>query len=628
MDINKQKSQIIQVQIDPGLFRDLAFDKANGSKNSEGGLIVLDNADSKKRILKVKAPATHAGRVTLNDALYQPRRMRQAVSSFTNPYNLPILINHNVKEDAIGRVKSAWYEDYDMAQYGFRGVDFSQLSHREFFKVLKRFIEDGVLEDRSFKGMGHAGIEFHVTDQMAIEKFMDERYFNLSIRAVTDRLLSPLNGKEMRSWWEEEEEDDRDSMSEVPFVVLDNMTFKETSVVNIPGDELAFPESMELVFSDSAIQQRKEKLHKDNYQDKYDKIVVDGYYEVDYKKTDTSAVMPQAAETNIEPSNNENEDNSIQMKRLKKDFTAQDFYDLYNEKLKEKGVEDSEQFELTDESVLKIGGKNFAGPKSTFPVDSKVAYEISKEILDEAEDMSAATKQLISKILDSKSSKFAPATSSNTFSLETFDSIKGDLSAFDFANIAESVCSEIKERELDSSVIPSLEHFQVADAKSATKVVSLESENQKLTANLKDLEEQLDSSAKDRRLAVVTARNLLDVFVDNLKIETYEDVIKDSREDKTVEALISEIQEIFKDEAKLDKIKSVIDGFSGDSASEELLENPLDVDSGDGGAPTVLDQIKEQFVSLKDSGKGESFLDSMVAIGEITIEQKEVILNG
>ena len=313
---------------------------------------------------------------------------------------------------------------------------------------------------------------------------------------------------------------------------------------------------------------------------------------------------------------------------MKKDFTAQDFYDLYNEKLKEKGVEDSEQFELTDESVLKIGGKNFAGPKSTFPVDSKVAYEISKEILDEAEDMSAATKQLISKILDSKSSKFAPATSSNTFSLETFDSIKGDLSAFDFANIAESVCSEIKERELDSSVIPSLEHFQVADAKSATKVVSLESENQKLTADLKDLEEQLDSSAKDRRLAVVTARNLLDVFVDNLKIETYEDVIKDSREDKTVEALISEIQEIFKDEAKLDKIKSVIDGFSGDSASEELLENPLDVDSGDGGAPTVLDQIKEQFVSLKDSGKGESFLDSMVAIGEITIEQKEVILNG
>lgn len=626
--MDENKSQIIQVQIDPGLFRNLVFDKANGNKNSEGGLIVLDNANSKKRILKVKAPATHAGRVTLNDALYQPRRMRQAIKSFTSPYNLPILINHDTHEDAIGRIKSAWYEDYDMSKYGFRGIDFSKLSHKEFFDILRDFVDKGILDKRTFKGMGHAGIEFHVTDQLAIEKFMDERYFNLSIRAATDRILSPLNGKEIRQWWEEEkEDDDRDSISDIPFVVLDQMAFKETSVVNIPGDELAFPESMELIFSDSVIEKRKEKFHKDNKQHKYDKIVVDGYYEVDFKKDDKTAATQQAAETNIEPSNNTSEDNSTQMKRLKKDFTAQDFYDLYNEKVRAKGLENVEQFELTDESVAKIAGKDFAGPKATFPVDSKVAYEVSKEILDEAEDMPTSTKQLISKILDSKSSKFAPAQSASTFSLDSFDSVKSSISAFDFANLAEAVCSEMKERNLDSSVVPSLQHFEVADAKTATKVVSLESQNQQLNSEIKDLKEQLDSSVKDRRTAVVAARNFLDVFVDNLKIESYEDVIKDSREEKTVDELISEMQEIFKDEAKLNKIKLVIDGFAKPPKTDPV-EDPTDTNDGDGDTLTVLDQVKDQYAKLVDSGKGENFLDSMVAIGEITTEQKEAILNG
>ena len=170
--------------------------------------ILKDSASGKVNIiaLDVETEATHSGK-NHNYCIYYEDSMEIDAESFTNPFNKPMLKNHNSYSEPLGRIKQSWFGP-------------SKLTDERSAIHLKT----------------------RVTDQDAIPKFLDGRYGTVSIGGSMGTVTCNICGKTILKdgkfkfcgHWKGETYKDQ-----VCYWGARDIEYHEVSTVNNPADDFA-----------------------------------------------------------------------------------------------------------------------------------------------------------------------------------------------------------------------------------------------------------------------------------------------------------------------------------------------------------------------------------------------------
>ena len=181
-----------------------------GHVTDEQKEIIVDSSrkkkDNEKIALYPKIEAVHVG-LTKNKTFYPADKLKgktelfSGVYSWLIPYRKPILTHHNKNDgEPIGRVHNAKYLTETKAG------------------------RDGIL------------VIPEITDQLAIEKVLDGRYFTVSIGGSTDAAICSICAKNIiEDGWCEHEKGKTYGDQECYWIV-GNLWFNELSFVNVPAD--------------------------------------------------------------------------------------------------------------------------------------------------------------------------------------------------------------------------------------------------------------------------------------------------------------------------------------------------------------------------------------------------------
>jgi hypothetical protein len=216
---------------------------------------VFQNASPEKRGLLIHFGLSNSGR-RINNRIYTPKGQIDGAASWTQPFPKPIILNHNREGDPLGRFTSVRYvSTEDQAVPFFKKVsDFMEMKDsfiaddpKKIYRTLKKF---GLLTDKRWPGLGRLEASARITDESAVEKFLDGRYLTFSAGSHTDRYVCGICGSD---WAKGDICDHRpgqiDTDGEMGIFVTGTFEGDEASVLNTPANDLSQIFSME--FSDS-----------------------------------------------------------------------------------------------------------------------------------------------------------------------------------------------------------------------------------------------------------------------------------------------------------------------------------------------------------------------------------------
>lgn len=224
---------------------------------------LIDSAVAGKA-LYINLAASHSGK-RINNRVYSPMGQRLGAASFTDPYNKPVIRNHDTGLDPIGRAVGGHYLDTtDKSLKFFRTVNQYQdlqdsYDRRDFEKVSALLHKSGVLLRKDWEGLGELGARIRITDAKAIESFLNEEYLTFSVGFNTDHAYCSIC---LSDWWKGDICDHQPGSlvdGKPALLLLNAYEVDELSVVNQPADKRAIVYSMEL--SDSV----KTKFSDENF---------------------------------------------------------------------------------------------------------------------------------------------------------------------------------------------------------------------------------------------------------------------------------------------------------------------------------------------------------------------------
>lgn len=231
-DINGKKfnigiSDIVDVSTDLGnniknitdTYNDSLINFTPTIKDSEGTSItdsdLLDAVKSKKAIaLDVTFEATHSGE-NLNNAIYTSASLENDTKTWLFPFKKPFIKNHDMYEEPIGRTIDATFGQSEFEP------------NRDCINVTYR-----------------------ISDEDAMTKFADGRYKTMSIGATSGYIRCNVCGKDILKdgkvkfcghWKGETYANQKATWT------VENMTFREGSIVNAPADVYAQVKSIRVV---------------------------------------------------------------------------------------------------------------------------------------------------------------------------------------------------------------------------------------------------------------------------------------------------------------------------------------------------------------------------------------------
>lgn len=214
-----------------------------------------DESEEEIRPLHVRLIATHSARITGNNKIYVPSKMKDATKTWTKHYKRPVLVNHDTYGDPIGRVESAEYVDTSsnykdfLLQKDCKQTDdlldqyiAGEMNWKDSVDyTVKHFVEElPIISDVDFPGLGYIVLDIIVSDKEAIKKIIDGRYLTGSISATTDSAICSICKQDWAS--------DAGPCSHMPGKIYKNkkavliagdMRFNEYSFVNNPADSLS-----------------------------------------------------------------------------------------------------------------------------------------------------------------------------------------------------------------------------------------------------------------------------------------------------------------------------------------------------------------------------------------------------
>lgn len=194
--------------------------------------------DQGDQVLYATFRITHAARITGNNKLYLPGKVKDAVPSLTHPYGKPVGVHHKENEDPVGRIKAATYvSTAPNIPLRINGLDrlydaSSDINHQ--LDILDALSASKAIYNKKWEGLGHVIASAVIGDKDAIKKIKDERYSTVSIDMVTNHLYC----SKCRTDWRTETCDHTPGQDGCYFVTGD-IQFNGFDFVNRPADDLA-----------------------------------------------------------------------------------------------------------------------------------------------------------------------------------------------------------------------------------------------------------------------------------------------------------------------------------------------------------------------------------------------------
>jgi len=515
---------------------------------SDGSKKILDKASKGKDVSKlvVKIEATHSGVVNKNKWFYTPAGMKDGTSSFVEPFNKPILKNHNPEGDSLGRIISSEYISYtDTVDAGL--VD--SLDSSSYFSNIKDFIKGDLFNQDGYKGLGHIELIAEITDKDAIEKLLDNRFLTVSISGDTDQAICSICGQDAKSLNDGEEPCShyRGEIydGEEAFLIAGAMTFDEASFVNKPADEHA---KVELL---------KDNISLEDNTQFQDMIIID--FETDDKTTG---------------------DNKLKIKLsdlIKKD----DLQEILNEELKNLNLGD---YIPSEEDLGKLRKTSFLfSDERVIPIHSKADIIAAQKVIGDRIEDSKDKKDLMT-ILDTK-----------------FKKAFGDMSFED------AVSSLEKPNEDKNVEIPAQVDYELISDKVVEKLKGLFDLDSSFLAKRNDnLEDEISSlEAENISLSDSLKTNIV-LQILQIQDDATNSDLKDKLSARSLDSLKDKLSDLLEDSAETESNEEVIDPNVDISDSEDDNgtntnsedESDLGNENKDSGDALTVGQIRDEYKNL------------------------------
>lgn len=228
-------------------------DESLCSLSSKEKVTFMDNILSKEdsRGLLVTYDLSHSGR-RINNRIYPVKGQQDGVKTILNPYPKPILPHHNSDDDPIGRFTYAEWQDLSSEALGFFTDinDFMEVKNayqtndpKKIYKVMKKH---NLLSNKDWPGLGRMRVQARITDEKAVEKFLDGRYITFSAGSTTDRHVCSICSDDWSKGDFCEHRHGRIYDGDVCVFITGTFKVLEGSVVNMPADDLSQVLSMEM----------------------------------------------------------------------------------------------------------------------------------------------------------------------------------------------------------------------------------------------------------------------------------------------------------------------------------------------------------------------------------------------
>jgi len=212
---------------------------------------LITNSYTKGKGLVITYDLSHSGR-KINNRIYSARGQRKGVESLTNPFNKPILRNHDQQSDPIGRFIGGEYQDLSEYIMGHLRNDlgaYNQLRHafdsdepEHIYKSLSKY---SLLKNSEWPGVGRMRVKANITDEDAIKKFLDGRYLTFSAGTSTNRHVCSICNEDWALNGPCEHEHGKEYDGEMCVFICGDFNVHEGSVVNTPADNFSQVVSIE-----------------------------------------------------------------------------------------------------------------------------------------------------------------------------------------------------------------------------------------------------------------------------------------------------------------------------------------------------------------------------------------------
>ena len=206
----------------------------------------------RKRGLSISWYLSHSGR-RINNRIYTVKGQQDGISTILTPYPKPILQHHDSHNDPLGRFTGGQWESLSAeAMLFFSNVNdymevqdaFEKDDPKKIYAALKKF---DLLVNKAWPGLGRMSVSARITDQNAIEKFLDGRYITFSAGSTTDRHVCSICYSDWADGDICEHRHGKIYDGDVCVFITGKFEVLEGSVVNMPADDLSQVQSMEIL---------------------------------------------------------------------------------------------------------------------------------------------------------------------------------------------------------------------------------------------------------------------------------------------------------------------------------------------------------------------------------------------
>lgn len=395
----------------------------------EGKKVTFKDYQKGDARLRVKVKMTFSGLITDNNAVYLPDEMFRGASTFLKPFGKPVLRHHDKQEDAVGRIIDVRYVDTfnDAIAIDSSVADLYSLfaggsaSLRKRLKTVRKMIELSQRED--YNGLGHVLGLWDISDEDAIQKIIDGRYYTVSTDFKPGDVYCSaciLDEDTLTNWRVDDCEHWPGDVygGEICVKIPIGFDYKEASFVNIPaapayilevGDNLSFSDAISTIkhirpyeiLSDAILSideieaidtsgNRYQKL-PETFRD-YEELIKTPHRTNDVVIGDNEqggAVCPQGSD--------------MKLSELVKDT------DTNYAKLAEHLCQDAAK--LTSEFLKELDESVFIGPNRTFPIKDLAHADAAKALLEQVED--SDTKATLLEALEATRKKLDASDTDN-----------------------------------------------------------------------------------------------------------------------------------------------------------------------------------------------------------------------
>lgn len=269
-------------------------------------------SESETKGLYITYDLSHSGR-RINNRIYTTKGQQKGINTLLSPYPKPILTHHDGGSDPIGRFTDGRWEDLSAQAMSFFDNVQDYMSVRKSFdsddpeRIFKSLKQHNLLTNTDWPGLGRMRVQAKITDQKAIEKFLDGRYVTFSAGSTTDRHVCSVC---LSDWAQGDLCEHRHGKiydGDLCVFVTGEFQVVEGSVVNMPADDLSQVSSMELVDQLASIMSVKEcAIDKDTI---YLSDSIYNFTEKNMPEHETKATEPVADEpVSVEASSSEDVD--------------------------------------------------------------------------------------------------------------------------------------------------------------------------------------------------------------------------------------------------------------------------------------------------------------------------------